>query len=545
MKEKRAKGIFCSAAFRIVFVMAVLIVPFNIWAIWSAHEVEQSIYMDCENNLKSLGQLCVKDLDAKAKAADAYLFDELLNNRFFSEVSIGNSDYKFYHAIYNLRHNIHTDANVYMRADAYFLYSLSNDYMDIITTGATGEERTQIQSMVKSALSDKNTRKTLPWLMISDGEKTWFMRLTCQKNLCYGALINIDTLYRTMLAGLDYENISAKFETQKKESLKGQICVSIYSEGTGFFMNLAIDSAQVMRNLPVIQRWGIRFSLIFIFIVPAIIGLTYHSLLHPIKILLNAMNHVRMGEQSYQIQEKANSREFTQLYDNFNTMVVAQEKLSRELVERESYSKKMELQNLQMQIRPHFLLNTFNLMYGLVTMGKIESTQKMILYLSDYFRYIFRSGKEKELYGRELELIVHYIEIARLRYPFISFCETHDERILQVPVPPLLIHNFVENVLKHGLNPDGMTNIILNAWCTEDKAVFEIEDDGRGIEEAIVRAVNSGFTEGEDMTLHVGLKNSWQRIHYVYGEYGKMHVESEPGKGTKITLELLAKEEEV
>lgn len=43
--------------------------------------------------------------------------------------------------------------------------------------------------------------------------------------------------------------------------------------------------------------------------------------------------------------------------------------------------------------------------------------QEIILYLSDYFRYIFRSNKDLELYGKEQKVIEGYINMAQVRYP--------------------------------------------------------------------------------------------------------------------------------
>ena len=72
--------------------------------------------------------------------------------------------------------------------------------------------------------------------------------------------------------------------------------------------------------------------------------------------------------------------------------------LKIEVYEKELDRKQMELSNLQLQIRPHFLLNTFNLIYTLAQRGQEKDVQQVILYLSDYFRYLFRSGRNLEIF---------------------------------------------------------------------------------------------------------------------------------------------------
>ena len=126
--------------------------------------------------------------------------------------------------------------------------------------------------------------------------------------------------------------------------------------------------------------------------------------------------------------------------------------------------------------------------------------------------------------------------MARLRYPFITFEEKHDDAVLNVEVPPLLIHNFIENVLKHGLKVKGTTSIRLRASYRDGIAEFIIEDDGRGIAPAEVEAINQGKFEKDDNDVHVGMQNSWQRIKYFYGESAVLYVESMLGEGTKVTV---------
>lgn len=63
----------------------------------------------------------------------------------------------------------------------------------------------------------------------------------------------------------------------------------------------------------------------------------------------------------------------------------------------------MELKNLQLQIHPHFLLNTFNLVYTLAQRKETGAIQDIVIYLSEYFRYIFRSGKSLELFPERTE----------------------------------------------------------------------------------------------------------------------------------------------
>ena len=96
-------------------------------------------------------------------------------------------------------------------------------------------------------------------------------------------------------------------------------------------------------------------------------------------------------------------------------------------------------------IRPHFLMNMFNLLYSFAQIENYQSIQKLALYLSDYFRHIFSEWKGSPAFEREFMLIQKYQEISELRYPdWFEVVYDVDPEALEVEVPPLLIHNFVE-----------------------------------------------------------------------------------------------------
>ena len=95
-------------------------------------------------------------------------------------------------------------------------------------------------------------------------------------------------------------------------------------------------------------------------------------------------------------------------------------------------------------------MNMFNLLYSFAQIENYQNIQKLALYLSEYFRYLFQNGRDLQPFRQELNLIQKYMEIAALRYP--DCCETVyeiDPEALEVEVPPLLLHNFVENIFKH------------------------------------------------------------------------------------------------
>lgn len=119
-------------------------------------------------------------------------------------------------------------------------------------------------------------------------------------------------------------------------------------------------------------------------------------------------------------------------------------------VELEKVRAQMDL--LKAQVNPHFIFNTLNNLYAL-SIEKSDKTSESILMLSDILKYMLTYGnEEKVLLKKEVQLLINYVELERLRKTNadIKF-ETDPVWDLQM-ITPLLLIPFVENAFKYGLN---------------------------------------------------------------------------------------------
>ncbi|MFA8342009.1 MAG: sensor histidine kinase, partial [Rhodothermaceae bacterium] len=110
------------------------------------------------------------------------------------------------------------------------------------------------------------------------------------------------------------------------------------------------------------------------------------------------------------------------------------------------------LQALQMQLNPHFLFNTLN-MISSVMYEDVSKADSMITRLSDLLRKTLNGGSKKlELFSEELEKIKLYVEIMSARFLDnlqVKYEIKKSENLLNVLVPPFILQPIVENSIVH------------------------------------------------------------------------------------------------
>ena len=273
------------------------------------------------------------------------------------------------------------------------------------------------------------------------------------------------------------------------------------------------------------------------FSLPLLYFLFRHHVTAPLNVLNHAHEELKQGNECYRIEALPSSSDFVTAYDSFNTMADTLQHLRLENINKELAAKQLQLSNLQLQIRPHFLLNTLNLLYALVQSHQETPAQDMILYLSNYFRYMFRSGNNLSMFDHEMALIKEYLHVSSFKYPdAFDISYQINPCISMVRVPALLLHNFVENIISHSLVPGRVIHIVFYAEYEDKTVTIQISDDGRGMTPENVEMINNADFHDIPDGMHVGIRNSIKRLKYHYGQKASLEVESELNMGSTFTI---------
>jgi two-component system LytT family sensor kinase len=194
---------------------------------------------------------------------------------------------------------------------------------------------------------------------------------------------------------------------------------------------------------------------------------------------------------------------------------------------------KARMDALSSQINPHFLFNTLNTVSALIRFDP-DSARGVVLKLSNILRRLLRKHETFVPLHEELQFIDDYldIEVARFGRDNLEIIKHLEDETLEAFVPSMLLQPIVENCLKHGLAPKlGGGKIQLRTATRDGRLHIEIEDNGVGISEEKMPHV---YVEG------IGLSNVRERLHVLYGADFHLDIQSRPGEGTVIRIDVPA-----
>jgi two-component system, LytTR family, sensor kinase len=202
----------------------------------------------------------------------------------------------------------------------------------------------------------------------------------------------------------------------------------------------------------------------------------------------------------------------------------------RKLEEQKHLLMQARLAALTSQINPHFLFNTLNSVSSLIRTNP-DQARVMVLRLSKVLRRLLRKHENFTALRDELSFIEDYLAIEVVRFgEKLRFARDVEDDTLDMLVPSMLLQPLVENCIKHGLSSkiEGGT-IRIRTHRTGMRLHLLVEDDGVGIPpEKLATVLDQG----------IGVSNVNERLKVLFGDDYRMWIDSQPGNGTRIQIEL-------
>ncbi len=183
------------------------------------------------------------------------------------------------------------------------------------------------------------------------------------------------------------------------------------------------------------------------------------------------------------------------------------------------------LENLRLQLQPHFLFNALNTISSVVYEDP-RRADSMIARLSALLRATLADSEAQVVpLDREIETLEMYLDVMRQRFEDKLSVDVHiAPEVRNALVPHLLLQPLVENSIRHGVDPrSNAVNVEVTAERDGDSTKVCVRDSGRGLPDANVRR-------------GTGLSNIVERLQQLYGAEHTLEFSNCAGGGLAVTV---------
>ncbi|MGI6148018.1 MAG: sensor histidine kinase [Firmicutes bacterium] len=318
---------------------------------------------------------------------------------------------------------------------------------------------------------------------------------------------------------------------------------TVDSEVTGWKIVSVVYADEVEAELAYLKRLtygGIILVLVGVGFLAAYLS---HAISHPIRRLQEFARQATLDAAAEDLPV-AGRDEIAQLSTDFRTMLARIKELMSENLKEQKLLRKLEIESLTNQIKPHFIYNTLDMIIGQLEKEQTEEAIYLIEALGNFFRLSLSQGREVVQVASEIEHVRNYLYIQQLRHGqgYQYHIQVQEAEVLDYLMPRLLLQPLVENAIFHGILPadrPGRVEVVVSR--SHDGIVFTVADNGVGMEPGDVEQLNrilAGEAAAQENRPCFGLLNVQKRAQLIFGPSYGLTLDSEPGQGTRTILKI-------
>lgn len=264
--------------------------------------------------------------------------------------------------------------------------------------------------------------------------------------------------------------------------------------------------------------------------------LLYAGVQVPMKQLVNAFQRLKMGDYTIRTVPKGKG-EFGFVFNRFNSMVIQIQELFERVYLERIHVREARLKQLQAQINPHFFYNCFSYISSMAKLNNHKAVIAMAQNLSRYYRYTTRQERDMVSLSDELDFVVTYLEIQNMRMSRMKYSVNIPSEMKKLDVPLLILQPIVENAVLYGVESvaDHGEIRITGQW-DDDEVRLIVEDNGKGMAQSDLLALQASLEEPMDEEMGCGLWNVHQRLQLYYGSRSGVTLTHGALGGLKVIL---------
>ncbi|WP_159886915.1 sensor histidine kinase [Paenibacillus puerhi] len=291
-------------------------------------------------------------------------------------------------------------------------------------------------------------------------------------------------------------------------------------------------------------------TLLLIGAIAAATWLSY-GISRPLSRLASAMRYVQMGDfdgaESRISSEGQVRNEVGYVTATFRNMVSRLRQHIQTEFELKLLRQQAEYKALLMQINPHFLFNTLELLSSLAMQQRTSDTVSVIESLGKMMRYSLRSSDDLIRLEEELTYVRHYVSILQIRFgERLDIRLEEDDEAGSLAIPKFILQPLIENAVKYSFRQQAEARVGIRVWRSKEGLHLAVSDNGTGLDPELVQRLQSEARSTQfahildSRSEQIGLRNVLARCQLYYGSLFAFHIRSVPGEGACIELILPA-----
>lgn len=346
---------------------------------------------------------------------------------------------------------------------------------------------------------------------------------------------------------LNYASIQESFMSSnsflKREIMKEDIYAGMYNiKQSQWYMVVVIPSAPLVAQSRILMFLYIFLYLACILVALLIAVVLSRSITRRIAMVTTQMAKVRTGPP-IPLKESDTHDEIGDLIDTYNYMSTEMNTLLKERAKSAEELRIAEFNSLQAQINPHFLYNTMDMINWMAAQGRTSEIVYAVQNLSKFYKLTLSKKETISTIAEEVEHASIYIRLQNMRYhDRITFVVDIPDELLDYQIPKLTLQPVIENAVLHGImeKQEKQGSIVLTGWLNEDQIELLVSDDGIGISQEKLNRILRGDGISKKGS-NIAIYNTHHRLQVLYGDAYGLSYESQPGKGTDVSILLPAK----
>lgn len=567
-KNKSLKKVTIQALIPVVIVFgAILIIMFQ-----SMFEARRLVY----RYIKDTASLSVRQIKTDLEKINYEVITTLNRDRLAGTLpaTLSPEDSRYYPVLNEIREQNRNLKVRYQETYSFYVYVEQADVL-ILNDGTyySGSRKRELYGKLMEELRQRMEEPTSysEWLFLNDGKNEWLFSRYARNGTVMGCVIRLEDLFRKLsVTNMGYEGIpfielddgtvlmssaADQFDTAEiiqmhKNRKTGSPKMAVYTFPfigiQGELHMLITPSGGILERIMGLQMVFVVLTVCTV--IGCITGVFIYNqrILRPMRQFITGLKNMEEEQWIHEnggnnlLELEMASKEFKGLLRKIKSLKIA-------IYEEELARRKVELEYVQEQVKPHFYLNCLSLIHGMADAACKEDIVHITEMLSRFTREVMSDSFQKRTVKAELDFVDNYIGLQLLRYGEEAFCfeVIKEDGVEECLLPPLLIQTFVENSLSHAVSLDSRVEISLYAaietYGGEETLYITVSDTGKGFRSEILEAIETDDPIVYQGRKHIGIQNSMKRLRMMYGERGKICLSNmEEGYGAVVEIRIPA-----